>query len=241
MKKFSIIGKNLTGDRKISTGGLHDSPEKAERSKKYECYNYVSDAMWHSFMNDNHFPPPANTCEVGQRLASAIHILENTLRYNGRSAVSVAEHSVRVAQCAQQIAAERKTHGRLSTKDCDFYLLGLLHDLSEAWTGDVGWSMKQMIGRNFFKEIERRINEVLYPAFGLDAGLVWNLEVQGIVNAADNMAGEEEWQAGMTRFKSVLNWKFSQEVLKYWEWANADPKVMKAHDTVLKSGGYVDT
>jgi 5'-deoxynucleotidase YfbR-like HD superfamily hydrolase len=84
------------------------------------------------------------------------HGLSNMCRFNGQSKhfYSVAQHSINCAELA-----ERKGYGRR------LQLLSLLHDAAEAYVGDIVKPLKPyLIG---FKEIENRIQEVIYEALNI--------------------------------------------------------------------------
>lgn len=76
--------------------------------------------------------------------------LSNTCRYNGHcDFYSVAEHSVHISNHCHN----------------SFALYGLLHDASEAYTGDIISPIKSdLVG---FKEIEFKISQVIYERFGV--------------------------------------------------------------------------
>ncbi len=93
------------------------------------------------------------------------HALSLCNRWNGMTelAYSVAQHSVHVARrmmaCSYPI---------------DIALAGLLHDASEAYTGDMVSPLKRLCP--FFQAIENDIQEVIYRRYGLQQA---HLEVKG--------------------------------------------------------------
>lgn len=64
---------------------------------------------------------------------------------------SVAQHSVLVSHLVPK----------------KFAMYGLLHDASEAYTGDINKPLKELLGE-VFKRIERRVQAEIYRRFGLD-------------------------------------------------------------------------
>ncbi|WP_297095535.1 HD domain-containing protein [uncultured Draconibacterium sp.] len=87
--------------------------------------------------------------------------LSNNPHFNGQSPkfFSVAQHSVLVYYHV------KKTFNRPGLS-----LAALLHDAAEAYTGDIIAPLKVLWPG--FKQIERRIEEVIFMAFGLDPDLI---------------------------------------------------------------------
>ena len=115
--------------------------------------------------------------------------LSKLYRYAGRSDVTVAMHSVRVAQIALALAIDTEYVDHAFTG-------GLIHDAHEAWTGDTPDPVKIYIGAHRFFELETRLDRVIYPAYGLDPDLLDDQGFRDIILAADREAAMEETEAG---------------------------------------------
>jgi 5'-deoxynucleotidase YfbR-like HD superfamily hydrolase len=87
------------------------------------------------------------------------HSLANINRYTGHAArpMSVAEHSLLVEEIMQRELAEHRPA---------VLLAALLHDAHEAYTGDMGTPMKQLLGEPWHRE-EERIQRHVLRSFGL--------------------------------------------------------------------------
>ncbi len=96
------------------------------------------------------------------------HALANVCRFTGhvRTFYSVAQHSVIVSHLCEPRHA----------------LYGLLHDGSEAYLSDIARPVKHTPEFAGYRVIERRLQEMIYQAFGLDA------DEPPDVKAADNVA-----------------------------------------------------
>lgn len=83
--------------------------------------------------------------------------LANIKRFTGHSPMSVADHSLLVADLVE----------------CDIggnpgaELMALMHDAHEAFTGDISSPMKSMIGEDRVAEIENRVREAIFESLGL--------------------------------------------------------------------------
>ena len=176
--------------------------EKYTNASFPESWNKVKSLDWKEFVEKNYFPPPTDDSKID--IEEIAFSLSRTFRYGGRSKVSVDVHSVRTAQIARD-----NTKGSHLKKIC--YVAGLLHDANEAWTGDVLWPMKKMVGFEVFKELEQRVNYILYPIFGLDSYLAFDKEFQEYISRCDYMANNEEvsnllelWDPPLPKFRDEL-------------------------------------
>lgn len=97
----------------------------------------------------NYLHPEDSVIEITDIATS----LSKMCRFTGhcRGHYSVAQHSVLVSEVVSP----------------EFALYGLLHDASEAYTGDINKPLKVLLGKTF-TNIEDRIQRVIYNHFGLD-------------------------------------------------------------------------
>ena len=111
------------------------------------------------------------------------HALANINRFNGmtRYPVSVAQHSVYVSHLCNNANA----------------LQGLLHDASEAYLGDMTYFLKQSSGLGYYRELERKIQSLIFKKFGCD------LELALDVNKADVLM--LRYEAARSFKKFILN------------------------------------
>jgi 5'-deoxynucleotidase YfbR-like HD superfamily hydrolase len=101
--------------------------------------------------------------------------LSRLARFNGHTInklpYSVAQHSLVVAYetvrlCQIEIGYERDLTPRETAR---WMLLGLLHDASEAYTGDVSGPLKKIPElRPVIKKIEHKIQDAIYKALGIN-------------------------------------------------------------------------
>jgi len=100
------------------------------------------------------FPERPNPMAL--KIEDIAHALANLCRFTGHTKefYSVAQHSVLVAEACP---------ARLR-------LAGLLHDASEAYTGDVATPIKHLLGQRFAM-IEAAVQEAICTRFGLDSGV----------------------------------------------------------------------
>lgn len=107
------------------------------------------------------------------RFMDIAHALSNACRYTGhcRHFYSVAEHSVRVSW-------------HVPPEDG---LRGLLHDASEAYLHDLARPIKASPGLAFYRQQERRVEDVIMAVFGLQAE-----QPLAVTIADDRMAATEQ-------------------------------------------------
>ena len=103
--------------------------------------------------------------------------LSKIVRWNGHQndgangpGISVAEHSVRVAEVVQKTPAVRFYGQPFSRRTLT--LAALLHDAHEAYLGDISSPVKNLIGRRIVEACERRIDAAIEEHFGLDSELM---------------------------------------------------------------------
>ena len=120
------------------------------------------------------------------------HGLARVARWNGqtsgRSAFSVAQHSLLVEQLAVFIDRKAETRWRLAA---------LLHDAPEYVVGDLISPFKAAVGLDY-KELERKLLAAIHIRFGLPARLP--AAVTGLIKRADRMSAylEATQLAGFT-------------------------------------------
>ena len=143
------------------------------------------------------------------------HSLGNQARFNGHTTrvVSVAEHSLRVAEICLALARWRDLSpeiGRL------LYFLGLMHDAEEGLLGDIVRPLKtpeqRVVGEGIQESIMRKMGRPIPPPPAIEA----------IVKEADEIALAFEayhWQPGAEDWINTLSWKSVPEMekdLKIW-------------------------
>lgn len=98
----------------------------------------------------NYLNPGSSKIEITDIAIS----LSKMCRFTGhcRGHYSVAQHSVLVSEMVSP----------------QYALYGLLHDASEAYTGDINRPLKDLLG-SVFKDVEDRIQRAIYNHFGLSA------------------------------------------------------------------------
>ena len=110
------------------------------------------------------------------------HCLSYECRYNGHvpgdNFLSVAEHSVSVCERIQR---------DVDSGSVNVYLIALLHDAHEAYTGDIVAPLKRLLPE--IKEIEKGIQDVILSKFGINEV---SDKTAGVVKRADEQAGEME-------------------------------------------------
>jgi hypothetical protein len=99
---------------------------------------------------------PANPDPATIDIQDIAHALSNICRYTGhcREFYSVAEHSVRVSNL---LRPNRRAA-----------LAGLLHDASEAYLADIATPVKTLPAFAEYREIEARLQRVIFSRFGLN-------------------------------------------------------------------------
>jgi len=104
------------------------------------------------------------------RIEDIAHALSMICRFGGhvRSRYSVAEHSVRVAECVAELGG---------TPDEVFW--GLMHDAAEAYVGDVVWPLKRAPELASYAILERRVELAVCKAFRM------SYDMPAIVKHAD--------------------------------------------------------
>lgn len=121
-------------------------------------------------------------------------------RFNGHTAnfYSVAQHSL---LCAELLLAERQPM-RVA-------LLGLLHDASEAYFGDVPTPIKAYIPE--INEIERRIETAVYEGLGIAAPtaeerkIIKRMDIALLVNEARTLtANVEDWTSAYDKVTDII-------------------------------------
>lgn len=110
------------------------------------------------------------------------HCLSYECRYNGHipgdNFLSVAEHSVAVCERIQR---------DVDSGSVNVYLIALLHDAHEAYTGDVVAPLKKLLPE--IREIEAGIQDVIHAKYGIDEV---SEKSAGVVKRADEQVGEME-------------------------------------------------
>ncbi len=102
-------------------------------------------------------PTPDSIC-----IEDIAHALSNVTRFAGHTKVhySVAQHSIIVSGFAMAPLPE------LQAKYC---LLGLLHDASEAYLGDVPTPWKKMLQFDYYRQMELKTMNAIFQALEVDA------------------------------------------------------------------------
>lgn len=114
---------------------------------------------------------PTHFTSVDISLIDIAQALSHICRYNGHIPIflSVAEHSVLVAQRVRELGG-----------DDTAYRQALLHDASEAYLGDICRPVKSQTMMKKFCEYDDQIQQTIYREYGLPE------EMLPIVNRADN-------------------------------------------------------
>jgi len=120
-------------------------------------------------------------------LEDILFALSNLNRYTGHvGPYSVLEHTIHVAHCVQELFHEINPSWYWTTQIA--IQEALVHDMAEAYTGDISTPMKQLLGPAFC-EVEARINKVIRQKFDLP-------EIPGhesrIIRQADEMVTHAE-------------------------------------------------
>lgn len=140
------------------------------------------------------------------------HALSNVNRFTGhaRRPISVGQHSVYVS--------------RLVT-GTGFELQGLLHDASEAYLGDVSKWLKQTDEMAKYREVEERVQRVIFKRFGCDP------EQAECVTAADKLMVRYEgkqafgwwWKVGHPDYPEGITIEETTRIGEWnaWYWVRA--------------------
>lgn len=112
------------------------------------AYKYKSSIQTRSGKDFDLIEPSKNEFTV----EDVAHALSNICRYCGHVSefYSVAQHSVMVSKLVEP----------------QYALIGLLHDASEAFVGDVAKPLKELLPD--YKQVEARIEEFVLSRFGID-------------------------------------------------------------------------
>jgi hypothetical protein len=151
-------------------------------------------------------PNPADICieDIGWSLS-------RLARFNGHTVqtlpYSVGQHSICVA--LEVIAILKARNPKVADQElARMALLGLLHDASEAYTGDVSGPLKKIPEfRPMIKKLENTIQDAIYLALGLDAP---SHEDEKIIKMGDLIAQRIEAYNFMP--SRGLNWTNMPEV-----------------------------
>ena len=111
-------------------------------------------------------------------LADVANALARVCRFGGHVSIhlSVAQHSVLVSEIVGDMGGDGKLQ-----------LVGLLHDASEAYVGDVISPLKHQLAD--YKEIERGWQEAIGKSLGADL-----VAMPDIIHRADKVAFDTEWR-----------------------------------------------
>lgn len=104
------------------------------------------------------------------RIEDIAHALSMVVRFGGhvRRPYSVAEHSVRVAECVAELGGSPEE-----------IFWGLMHDAAEAYVGDIIWPLKRAPELAGYKMVERRVELAICKAFRM------SYDMPAIVKHAD--------------------------------------------------------
>lgn len=100
--------------------------------------------------------------------------LSRLARFNGHTInvhpYSVGQHSMSVSHEVIEIIKNSKSKSKMSVRELSrMSLLGLLHDASEAYTGDIPGPLKKIPDiRPTIKKIENRIQAAIYTSLNID-------------------------------------------------------------------------
>jgi len=117
-------------------------------------------------------PDPSDIC-----INDIAWAVSRLARFNGHTVnlipYSVAQHSIVVAKESARIAEEKLgdylEYRRTPQAHARIILLGLLHDASEAYTGDVSGPLKKIPEfRVVIKKLEHKIQDAIYQALDLE-------------------------------------------------------------------------
>lgn len=133
--------------------------------------------------------------------------LANNCRWSGqcKGFYSIAQHSVLVSKVIAP----------------NYALYGLLHDASEAYTGDVSHPLKKMIG-DLFRPIENKIEAAVWKRYGLEQP---NQVVQEHIKDADMSVALAEARVLMDMEMTYKNVRPAKVDLTH-QWDHRDAKIM---------------
>lgn len=131
------------------------------------------------------------------------HGLSNVCRFAGQCKhfYSVAQHSIYVSQM-------------MPTKE--LALVGLLHDATEAYIGDVTAPLKQLMPE--YKVIERRVHNAIFERFGLDPKMppiIKQVDLRMLATEQQQLMPphDDEWQliAGIEPYSMKIERWYTQD------------------------------
>lgn len=171
--------------------------------------------------------------------------LSRIARFNGHTIqkipYNVAQHSISVAQEIKlMIGIKKDTVGiNINTTDRRMIILGLLHDASEAYTGDISGPMKKIPEfRAVCKPIEERVQLAIYKKFEIEPPTP---EEEHIIKSADLLAQKIEAYNFMT--SRGASWAYSNmpevDVLTLQEFENPKESVLVYKDFLNYYNGLI--
>jgi len=134
-------------------------------------------------------------------IADIAHALSMICRFGGHCSrhYSVAEHSLLVAQMVPE----------------EYRLAALLHDAAEAYLGDVISPLKRMPGMEFYRAIERDMEQLVEERFGVrfvDDPVIKEADIKALYIEGRSFYGEKALEA----------WGFPKEILAWGRESSRD-------------------